>query len=423
MPLSPFMHMRPQRLRLLLSAMIACQGLGVALAQQKGDRIVAITDTVLRSQDGASTKIDKGKRLTVKYVSHDRLYATWIGAPGTIDGWINRSAVIPFSQSLDFFGKELKRSPTARTYAIRATIWDEKHDYDKAIADWSEAIRLEPNQPSAYVERGSVFFDKKEYDKAIADYTEVIRLNPKSGVAYGNRGSAWWAKEEYSRATYDYIEAIRFDPENAFDYIHRGELWTNNAEHNKALWNYKLETMGMKPTLAIIDVIHNPRVFPKDEFDETIAKCNEEIRRHPKNAKSYLVRARFFHDQTEYEQAIADYDEAIRLDPQKAEPWVSEALIAATGLKTRFRDGKKAVHHATKACELTSWSEYTCLDALAAACAEVGDFPNAVKWEKRAIDALPQEKDPELRVLFEAKLRSHLDLFNAKKPYHEEARK
>jgi tetratricopeptide (TPR) repeat protein len=409
--------------KLLALVVAACSAIETASAQQKGDRIVTITETLLRSQDGTGTMIDKGKRLTVKYVSHDRLYATWIGDTGTIEGWINRSDVIPFSQSLDFFGKELKRSPTARTYAIRATIWAEKHDYDKAIADWSEAIRLEPNQPSAYVERASVFFDKKEYDKAIADYTEVIRLNPKSGVAYGNRGSAWWAKEEYSRATYDYIEAIRFDPENAFDYIHRGESWTDKAEHDKAVARYKLDTMGMQPRFAIIDVIHNPRVLPKDEFDAAIAKCNEAIRRHPKNANSYLVRARFFHGQTEYEQAIADYDEAIRLDPQKAEPWVSEALIAATGLKTRFRDGKKALHHATRACELTGWNDYSCLDALAAAYAELGDFPGAVKWETKALDVLPQEKDVELRGLFEADLRSHLALFKAHKPYHEQAKK
>ena len=51
-------------------------------------------------------------------------------------------------------------------------------EYDKAIADYTEAIRLEPAQPAAYFNRGNARLEKKEYDKAIADYTEAIRLEP-----------------------------------------------------------------------------------------------------------------------------------------------------------------------------------------------------------------------------------------------------
>jgi tetratricopeptide (TPR) repeat protein len=408
--------------KLLALVVAACSAIETASAQQKGDRIVTITDALLRSQDGATTTIDKGNGLTVKYVSHDRFYVAWIGATGSVEGWINRSDVIPFSQSLDFFGKELKRSPTARTYAIRATIWYEKHDYDKAIADWSEAIRLEPNQPSAYVERGSVWFDKKEYDKAISDYTEVIRLNPKSGVAYGNRGSAWWAKEEYDRAIPDYVEALRFDPGHAFDYIHRGCVWKDRAQYDEARFSYDTAT-PMNPRTGIFLIIRNPRPWNKEDFDPQILQDTNAIRINPKNVTAYISRAKSFIDLLKYDEAIADYEAVIRLDPKNAEPWNELAWVAATCIKSRGRDGQKAVKYATKACDLTGWKDWRLLDTLAVAHAEVGDFTSAVKWEEEALERLAKATNVQFRALYERDFRARLSLFKAHKSYHEEAKK
>ena len=56
-------------------------------------------------------------------------------------------------------------------------IWNFKADNDKAIADYDEAIQLDPKFTWAYVNRGYAWTIKKEFDKAIADYTAAIRID------------------------------------------------------------------------------------------------------------------------------------------------------------------------------------------------------------------------------------------------------
>jgi len=64
-------------------------------------------------------------------------------------------------------------------------------DYDKAIADCNEAIRLDPKLASAYSNRGIAWGFKKNFDKAIADYNEVIRLVPGNPGAYNALAWIW----------------------------------------------------------------------------------------------------------------------------------------------------------------------------------------------------------------------------------------
>lgn len=59
-----------------------------------------------------------------------------------------------------------------------------------------------PNPPDAntYYNRGLAWHQKGDYDKAIEDYTEAVRLDPTLAVAYYNRGLSWKAKGDTERA-------------------------------------------------------------------------------------------------------------------------------------------------------------------------------------------------------------------------------
>ena len=64
------------------------------------------------------------------------------------------------------------------------------------------------------LERGNAAADRKDYDTAISEFTEAIRLDPQSDGAYHGRASAYADKGEYARAVADYNEAIRLAPDD-----------------------------------------------------------------------------------------------------------------------------------------------------------------------------------------------------------------
>src|SRR5262249_6050794 len=95
----------------------------------------------------------------------------------------------------------------------------------KAIADYNEAIRLDPKNVEAYSSKGLAWSKKKDHDRAMADYNEAIRLDANHAAAYRNRGFTWLSKKEYDKAIADYNEAIRLDPKYAGAYNGRAWLW------------------------------------------------------------------------------------------------------------------------------------------------------------------------------------------------------
>ncbi len=100
--------------------------------------------------------------------------------------------------------KRQSRKDLAGAFNNRCLAYSDKKEFDRAIADCNEVIKLTPNEPALFLNRGNVYNDSGQHDRAIEDYSQAIRFDPKNAVAFFNRGSSWEKKNNLRNALADY---------------------------------------------------------------------------------------------------------------------------------------------------------------------------------------------------------------------------
>src|SRR5450631_4657922 len=100
----------------------------------------------------------------------------------------------------------------AIAYNNRGDAYTAKGDYDRAVQDFDQSIKINPTNAPTFNNLGAAYLKKGEYDLAIKNLDEAIRLNPNYAKAFVNRAETYKKKNEYDRAARDYDEAIRLEP-------------------------------------------------------------------------------------------------------------------------------------------------------------------------------------------------------------------
>lgn len=191
------------------------------------------------------------------------------------------------------FSEAIRLDPKGGSIPLngRGQAWRRKAEYDRAISDFDRAIRLDPKNTFAYAGRGDAFALKGDFDRAFADYGAAIRINPRYVTPYNNRASFRLARGEFDLAIQDYDEAIRLNPKFAKAYANRGSAWQARGDLERAL------------------------------IDQTQA-----IRLDPRDVLGYVARGNTYRYKGEFERAIADFDSAHRIAPDAITAFVGKGL-------------------------------------------------------------------------------------------------
>lgn len=84
--------------------------------------------------------------------------------------------------------------------------------YDLALADFDEALRLNPKLANAWTGRGAVHAAQRNFARAISDHTRAIELNPQHNDAYYNRALAHQGAGDIGSAIADFRKSLEVNP-------------------------------------------------------------------------------------------------------------------------------------------------------------------------------------------------------------------
>jgi tetratricopeptide (TPR) repeat protein len=208
----------------------------------------------------------------------------------------------------------------------RGAEYGSKGDYDRAIPDFSEAIRLNPKYVDAWRHRGAALLRKNEFERGIADMTEVIRLDPRNLEAYNERGLAYYTTGDPERALADYNAAIRINPRFKFAYYNRARLYGAKQDHGQAIADLS-EAIRIDPDYSYAYNLRGYAYHLAGDTERAVVDLNESIRLNPGLAFPYYNRGNVYRQQGRNDRALADYNEALRVDPKYTAALVNRGMM------------------------------------------------------------------------------------------------
>jgi tetratricopeptide (TPR) repeat protein len=122
-------------------------------------------------------------------------------------------AVDAFRKAAELDGKQAPNLMAALQQ--RGTAYTSEQKFPEAIADFSEALKMKPNDAGIYERRAYVEMKMNDLDKALADYSEAIRLNPDEIRYYLYRGYIYEKKGDIKKSMADTERALKLDKHNA----------------------------------------------------------------------------------------------------------------------------------------------------------------------------------------------------------------
>ncbi|MBL8024052.1 MAG: tetratricopeptide repeat protein [Elusimicrobia bacterium] len=165
-------------------------------------------------------------------------FSGWVASLGVQEGaWKGKGktllllllvgfGALTFRRTLDwkddvrFWGRSVETDPlSVESHNRLGSAYSQRREFDKAMAEYKIALRLNPQSTRALNNMGNVFFSLGQYDSALRVYNQSLAIDPHAAVTYANRGSAWQALGRPVEAIEDYSRALEMKPSFAEVYL------------------------------------------------------------------------------------------------------------------------------------------------------------------------------------------------------------
>ncbi|MBD2677310.1 MULTISPECIES: serine protease [Nostoc] len=252
----------------------------------------------------------------------------------------------------------------AFAYGIRGASRAFLKDTQGGLADMNQAFKLEPNNPQLYLVRGSLRYELKDYQEALSDYNQAIKLQPNNGQAYLSRSQVRFNLKDFDGGLADFRLGVRFlikdnqgklpdnlnaiikQANNGGSYFLRGIVRSELKDFSGAISDYN-QAMKLGLNDVIVYLNRGDIYVQLKDYPAALADYNQVIKLQPDNADGYFYRGVVYQKQGNDNAALSDYNQAFAKD-EKFVP----AIINIGYIKYEKGDVEGAIQQWQKAVEI-----------------------------------------------------------------------
>jgi tetratricopeptide (TPR) repeat protein len=244
-------------------------------------------------------------------------------------------------------------------------------------------------------------------------FAHALVVTKNNHVAHINLGVALEQNGKSSEALAEYRVAEELAPELYHIHNNLGNLLDNLGHPNEALVEYRKAVL-LNPSRPSLHNSAGTVLAELGRFDEAMSQFKEAAQLDPTYPWAHLEIGKLRLKQGRDAEAIDELRAALRIDPNNYQILAYTAHVLAVNENPQIRDGRTALVLAIKAKLLTGDTQPYVLDALGMACAETGDFTNALEVTQKALDLAIAAKMKKLEPL-----RQRLELYKNHQPWRE----
>jgi tetratricopeptide (TPR) repeat protein len=232
----------------------------------------------------------------------------------------------------------------AFAYVSRAASRANLGDHQGTLNDANQAIQLDPKNVFAYINRAGARGNLGDHQGALNDANRAIQLDPKNVFAYVNRAVARAILGDFQGALDDANQAVQLDQKNIFAYAIRADVHTFLGNFQKALTDAN-QTIRLNSNVSAGYMVRGNAYLFLGDLQAALQDFNKGIKLEPKSFAGIANRSEVYSLQQNYGAALTDADASIKLNPKYGGGYNARA-IAYTGLKNYQKaqtDFEKAV--------------------------------------------------------------------------------
>jgi tetratricopeptide (TPR) repeat protein len=320
-----------------------------------------------------------------------------------------------YDEAMAHFQKVLEIEPSnAEVYINLGNALGALGRIEEAMAQYRKALEIRPRAVEAHVNFGYILTRLGRFDEAMAHYQKALEIKPDTPELQNNIALAKAGQGKLDEAIAHYRKALTLKP----DYViaHNGLALALGArgQLSEAIAHYQ-EALKLKPDCIEVHANLSSALLRLGQRDEALKHLEKVVELSPADPMPRNNLGVILATQGRFAEAAAQFQKALQLQPDYVEARKSLAWLRASCPQASLRNGDEAVEHARRADQLCSSRRVDVLDALAAAYAEAGHFPDALTTARKALDLATRQK---ARAWMDV-LRTRIVLYEAGKPYHQ----